>query len=211
MKRILLTILLTVVSTILLAQDGHITYTDVSNSKNFGRDVLVRSDAANLDTLTSVYAGSIAYDTTEKSIKVHDGAQWQSLSFGLTKDTSITIASAEVLQLNSTPLTIVAAQGVGTVIQVISASVKIDFNTTPYATNIQLQIISSGSVKAQHSQNVLDASVSTVRFLAEQAATVATDTQLLENADLQVTVRTGDPTAGDSDITVTVLYRIISV
>jgi hypothetical protein len=127
------------------------------------------------------------------------------------KSASLTISSADVLQLNSTPLTIVAAQGVGTVIQVISASVKIDFNTTPYATNIQLQIISSGSVKAQHSGNVLDASVSTVRFLAEQAATVATDTQLLENADLQVTVRTGDPTAGDSDISVYVLYRVITL
>jgi hypothetical protein len=68
---------------------------------------------ANLDTLTSVYAGSIAYDTTEKSIKVHDGAQWQSLSFGLTKDTSITIASAEVLTLNSSPVTIVPAPGAG--------------------------------------------------------------------------------------------------
>jgi hypothetical protein len=70
MKRILSTILLTIVSTIAFAQDGHITYTDQSNSKNFGRDVLVRSDAANLDTLTSVYAGSIAYDTTQKSIKL---------------------------------------------------------------------------------------------------------------------------------------------
>ena len=156
---------------------------------------------------TDIYKGELFFNQA-------DGVLWSRDDNGVTclgGSASLTIESADVLQLNSTPLTIVAAQGVGTVIQVISASVKIDFNTTPYATNIQLQIISSGSVKAQHSQNVLDASVSTVRFLAEQAATVATDTQLLENADLQVAVRTGNPTAGDSDITIYVTYRIITL
>jgi hypothetical protein len=156
---------------------------------------------------TDIYKGELFYNQA-------DGVLWTRGDSGIEciqGTAKLTIATADVLTLNSTPLTIVAAQGVGTVIQVISASVKIDFNTTPYATNIQLQIISSGSVKAQHSQNVLDASVSTVRFLAEQAATVATDTQLLENADLQVAVRTGNPTAGDSDITVYVTYRIITL
>jgi hypothetical protein len=156
---------------------------------------------------TDIYKGELFYNQA-------DGVLWTRGDSGIEciqGTAKLTIASADVLQLNSTPLTIVAAQGIGTVIQVISASVKIDFNTTPYATNIQLQIISSGSVKAQHSQNVLDASVSTVRFLAEQAATVATDTQLLENADLQVAVRTGNPTAGDSDITIYVTYRIITL
>jgi hypothetical protein len=156
---------------------------------------------------TDIYKGELFYNQS-------DGVLWTRGDSGIEciqGTAKLTIATADVLTLNSTPLTIVAAQGVGTVIQVISASVKIDFNTTPYATNIQLQIISSGSVKAQHSQNVLDASVSTVRFLAEQAATVATDTQLLENADLQVAVRTGNPTAGDSDITIYVTYRIITL
>jgi hypothetical protein len=156
---------------------------------------------------TDIYKGELFYNQS-------DGVLWTRGDSGIEciqGTAKLTIATADVLTLNSTPLTIVAAQGVGTVIQVISASVKIDFNTTPYATNIQLQIISSGSVKAQHSQNVLDASVSTVRFLAEQAATVATDTQLLENADLQVAVRTGNPTAGDSDIKIYLRYRIIEL
>ena len=211
MKRILSTILLTIVSTIAFAQDGHITYTDQSNSKNFGRDVLVRSDAANLDTLTSVYAGSIAYDTTQKSIKVHDGAQWQSLSFGLTKDTSITIASAAVLTLNSSPVTIVPAQGVGTAIEVISASAKMVYNSVAYATNTTIQVESNGATTPQFRLlNGINQTISSHRSLGRYVS-ANTETQIIENADLMVTVASGDPTAGDSDITVTVLYRIISV
>ena len=76
MKRILSTILLTIVSTIAFAQDGHITYTDVSNPKSYGRDVLVRTDHANLDTLTSVYAGSFAYDTLNNVLVYYDGTSW---------------------------------------------------------------------------------------------------------------------------------------
>jgi hypothetical protein len=211
MKRTLSTILLTIVSTIAFAQDGHITYTDQSNSKNFGRDVLVRSDAANLDTLTSVYAGSIAYDTTQKSIKVHDGAQWQSLSFGLTKDTSITIASAAVLTLNSSPVTIVPAPGAGYAIEVISASAKMVYNSVAYATNTTIQVESNGATTPQFRLlNGINQTISSHRSLGRYVS-ANTETQIIENADLMVTVAGGDPTAGDSDIKVYLRYRLIEL
>jgi hypothetical protein len=38
-----------------------------------------------------------------------------------------------------------------------------------------------------------------------------TEGDIIENTALVVTTRTGNPTAGDSDITVYVLYRIINV
>ena len=76
MKRITFILLLLASSFSTYAQDGHITYTDVSNSKNYGRDVLVRTDHANLDTLTSVYAGSFAYDTLNNVLVYYDGSSW---------------------------------------------------------------------------------------------------------------------------------------
>ena len=45
---------------------------------------------------------------------------------------SLVIPSAQVLALNTTPQTIVEAQGAGKAIEVISASVKLSFNTTAY-------------------------------------------------------------------------------
>lgn len=123
----------------------------------------------------------------------------------------VTIPSAEVLQLNSTPKTIVPAQGAGTVIEVISASVKLDFNTTAYGTTDEIMLRTTGSTNRQASAIVLDATVSTIRNFTTIQATGATDVQMVTNADLTVEAKTNNPTSGDSDITVYVLYRVINV
>ena len=120
----------------------------------------------------------------------------------------LTIASADVLTLNSTPLIIVSAVS-GYSIEVISASVKIDFGTTAYATNTFIQLIVNGATTAQYGTGILNATVATTKKLPEISTTTATTTQLIANADLQVSVKTGNPTAGDSDITIFVNYRLI--
>lgn len=124
------------------------------------------------------------------------------------KCASLTIPSADVLQLNSTPLTIVPAVA-GKQIDVISAFYTLDFNSVAYATNVTLQLKNSGADIAQWESSILNATVSrTIKFSTIAGGTSA-QTQMIENTDLQVTVKTGDPTAGDSDIEVFVLYREI--
>jgi len=123
---------------------------------------------------------------------------------------SLTIASADVLQLNSTPLTIVAAQGAGTAIDVLSASMKMTYNSVAYATNTTLELkINGGSSSQMQFASQILSSASDV--FNKVIGNTTTSTNMVENADLQVSVLTGDPTAGDSDITVYVLYRVIAV
>lgn len=126
------------------------------------------------------------------------------------RSASLTILSADVLQLNSTPQTIVSAQGAGTVIDVVSAFVSIDFNSVAYATNINMTLINSTATQEQGVAPI-DASVSQVGKFALTDVGVASDTQLIQNDALQVTVKGKDPTAGDSDITVYVLYRVVTL
>jgi hypothetical protein len=128
------------------------------------------------------------------------------------QEASLPIASADVLQLNSTPLTIVAAQGAGTAIEVVSASVKIAFGSVAYATNTTLQLISPGGA------TLVQATTSTVLAVTQnthtgfnKTAPIASGGSIFENTELQINVFNGDPTAGDSDITVYVLYRVITV
>ena len=156
---------------------------------------------------TDIYKGELFYNQA-------DGVLWTRGDSGIEciqGTAKLTIASADVLTLNSTPIEIVAAPGAGYAIEVLNAVVSINFNTTPYATNIQLQLVNPSASNALFAQNTLDASVATRRFLTQQSPIGATDTQILENASLQVSVRTGNPTAGDSDITVYVTYRIITL
>jgi hypothetical protein len=154
-------------------------------------------------TATDIYKGELFINQADNVIwsRGDDGV------FCIGGTAELTIASADVLTLNSTPLTIVSAVS-GYAIEVVSASVKVDFNTTPYSTNVSLgigQLASEPQVELQ----CLDASVSTRRRLPSNAATSATDTQIIDNSDLIVSTRTGNPTTGDSDITVFVNYRLI--
>lgn len=127
------------------------------------------------------------------------------------QEATLVIPTADVLQLNSTPLTIVSAQGAGTVIEVISAFVKIDFNSVAYATNTNLHIGTSTANTTILESNSLAATTSTIRMFVLFEATGAGNTQLVENQSVGVSVETGNPTAGDSDITIRVLYRVITL
>jgi len=154
---------------------------------------------------TDIYKGELFFNQA-------DGVLWSRDDNGVTclgGSASLTIASADVLTLNSTPLTIVGAVA-GYAIEVVSASVKIDSPSAPYATNIVLELICNGATERQaYSPTALNASVTSVRRLAISGLFTATDTQLIANADLLVQVQTGDPTGGDADITVFVNYRLI--
>jgi hypothetical protein len=156
---------------------------------------------------TDIYKGELFYNQA-------DGVLWTRGDSGIEciqGTAKLTIASADVLTLNSTPLTIVAATGVGTAIEVISANVLMTYNTTAYATNTNIIIKNSGATDEQFGAAILNATVNMQKKLQEVTTSTATDTQIIENTSLQVSVRTGNPTAGDSDIAVYITYRIITL
>jgi hypothetical protein len=154
---------------------------------------------------TDIYKGELFFNQA-------DGVLWSRDDNGVTclgGSASLTIASADVLTLNTKPLTIVGAVA-GYAIEVVSASLKIDFNTTAYATNTTLTLITSGATEPQ-ADNSIDATVARIGKFRHRytSGASATATQMIANADLQVSVDIGNPTAGDSDITVYVNYRLI--
>ena len=154
---------------------------------------------------TDIYKGELFFNQA-------DGVLWSRDDNGvncLGGSVALTIASADVLTLNTTPITIVGAVS-GYAIEVVSASLKIDYNTTAYATNTTLTLTTSGATEAQ-ADNSIDATVARVGKFRHRSTSgsLSTTTQLIVNADLQVSVDTGNPTAGDSDITVFVNYRLI--
>lgn len=156
-------------------------------------------------TATDIYKGELFFNQA-------DGVLWSRDDNGVTclgGSVALTIASADVLTLNSTPITLVGAVS-GYAIEVISASVKVDYNTTPYATNTDIELKTSGANVAQAKGiAALAASVARISNLTISPTPSAAQTVIISNADLTVSVNSGDPTAGDSDITVYVHYRLI--
>jgi hypothetical protein len=143
-------------------------------------------------------------DTTGYTFSVSD--------VGIIRTAKLFIPSASVLTLNSVPLTIVPAPGVGKAIEASTCAMKMTFNSLAYATNTQLRLITDTAPDPQvvFGANVLSSSTSIFRTISSTTTTNQGE-NIVENKDLTVLVDTGDPTAGDSDITVYVSYRIIEI
>jgi hypothetical protein len=156
---------------------------------------------------TDIYKGELFYNQA-------DGVLWTRGDSGIEciqGTAKLTIATADVLHLNTTPIEIVAAPGAGYAIEVISASMKMVYNSATYSTNTSLELLTAGATDSQASTTIKNSASTIRRFSDAITLGSATATQLVDNAALNVTVASGDPTAGDSDITVYVNYRIITL
>ena len=154
---------------------------------------------------TDIYKGELFYNQA-------DGVLWSRDDNGvrcLSGSVAVTLSSAQVLALNTTPITLIGAVA-GYAIEAVSVSVSIDYNSVAYATNTNLIIITDTAGNPQYKRDyLLLQTVDTTYKFAEVAPT--SGTQLIANKALTATTATGDPTAGDSPITIFVNYRLIPV
>lgn len=128
------------------------------------------------------------------------------------REETLGITSAQVLALNSTPLQFLAAPGANLAIFIQHMQVEVIFNTTAYATNTGVTLISDSAITLQKSVSTVLA-VSGSAILRDNVLPfyAPTSRQIIANDAINVQVLIGNPTAGDSDIVVTAQYTIMSV
>lgn len=137
--------------------------------------------------------------------------QMLSFSTGVVAVAQLTLSSAEILALNSTPLEIVASPGVGSSIVVINAVAAQTFVAAAYTTNLILQVYTDTATIPQAANACLDFSgTRTVQLDIGANVFAAADTQIISNKGLFVNVLTGDPAAGDGTIVLTVYYIVLN-
>ena len=171
---------------------------------------LAAQAASSIDSNTQVVAFTQAGDTTRLPLVEAVAYANQVNECICIKEASLTIASADVLTLNSTPIEIVAATGAGTAIEVLSASFSMTYNSVQYATNTELQIIPNTGSGNQYKWANAELGANANVFSAGEKS-VGLKNNIIENTAINVYVKTGNPTAGDSDIKVYVTYRIITL
>jgi hypothetical protein len=105
---------------------------------------------------------------------------------------------------------LIPSPGAGYYIQVLTASCKVDFNTTAYAGGTTLVIQTDTATRVQHTlNNTLNASLSRISVSTQQGISAAADTQLISNKGIYLQAQTTNPTLGNSDIIIYLTYRII--
>lgn len=122
------------------------------------------------------------------------------------KVATLVIPSAQVLTLNGTPVDFDITVPTGYYVQPVSAPVlKASYNSAAYATNTTLQVFLA-SADPMFEQDVLGFTDD----VFQPIETNYTASRVLAiNQVPYVTVATGNPTAGDSDITITLTYLLI--
>lgn len=125
--------------------------------------------------------------------------------------TEVRIVASEVLTLNGTKKTIIAAPGAGKVISIINAEAQLTFNSAAYTTNTNLRLTYAGAgIDAIAQPDILLSTVSrTLRFDTVVTTSLQpANTQVVENAAIQAYVLSANPAAGDSDLYIRVWYTI---
>ena len=169
---------------------------------------LSQLDVANVLELT---------DDTQLIVITPDGATKRSTygalklnAGGITLKTKrLTLTPAEVKLLNTTPQAFGLTVPVGYAARVIAFDGYLKFQTKPYSTkgNLSIRCVGANSIQAGFTAaQFLSGTVDRRSTSTLTSAVGLTDDQLLNGADLEVYVTSGDPTDGDSDITLTVVY-----
>jgi hypothetical protein len=117
----------------------------------------------------------------------------------------VDIPTAEVLNLNTTPKAFGLVVPTGFYVQLLSAQMKATYNSATYATNTGLEVGFAG-VKPVFLDSVLGFNSSTfVNLDYNNSGAVSAA------SDVIVSVNNGNPTAGNSDITVYITYALIEL
>ena len=123
----------------------------------------------------------------------------------------LTLTTAQILALNTTPIQIVPTPGVGFALQVINVMVRLNYNSIAYTTNTVIGIYNNGGTNYQHLiAGVLGDTVTKIGIGSDQMTTIGIS-QVIENTALVVSTIGGNPLAGNSSINVYLTYSIVAL
>jgi hypothetical protein len=129
---------------------------------------------------------------------------------GVAQRARVTLTSAQILALHGTPVAILPAPGANKYQLVQEVVAKLNFGTTQYtgANAMEIRYTDGSGVKVTGdiASAFLDAGANRVDRAVSAAVAVA-----VANAAVVAVVPTANPAAGDSTITLDILYRTVSI
>ena len=177
----------------------------MANDPEIDLNNLPAKAAAAITTADAVMTFTASGDTTQTPFS-EAVAQANSLNLiSNVKTVKITIPTAQVLTLYTTPVAFGLTVPVGYYAQLLSAQMKATYGGTPYATNVTLEI-GFPSVKAIFTDAVLGFNSNAFVNMDFESSG-----QYVSATDVVVSVNAGNPTAGNSDIDLYLTYMLIPI
>ena len=162
----------------------------------------------------TIAAGHIAADAVESSEIAADAVGNSEITGAMVQIGLITVSSAELLALRATPKTIVPAKGATTIIDFLSATLFLDYNSAAY-------VESSADIVARFTDDsgaIVSTTLDATGLLNETSdqhrtlKPIATDLTPVVNSPIVLhNAGAGEWTTGDSPLYVFVRYRVIDL
>ncbi len=169
-------------------------------------DVLTWNGASGIYTTPSTPAGTITGVLTPGVIPIATG--FNTLGDGYLRELKVTIPSANVKECFSSPYTLISAPGAGYAISSLDILMYSIYGGTAYATNISMDIGFSTVISSSNRLADFNIGFSSNKFSPTSNISAGT---YVENDSIVAKTRTGNPTLGNSDITLYFLYRLITI
>lgn len=120
------------------------------------------------------------------------------------------LSAANIIALNSTPLTAISAPGAGYAIEVISATAKMIWGSVAFNNGIiQLKTDTATAAQMISGSTFLNATTDSDSRFVNVSNT--SGLQVVENKALTITSAADSGTSGDSTVKVYIAYRIITI
>lgn len=129
----------------------------------------------------------------------------------LTQRARVTLSSAQILALNTTPVTLVAAGGAGTYVSVDEVVATLNAGSAAYtganAANVTYTNGAGAAATGTLSSSFLNTTASTTGAVKTVASAVAP----VVNAPVVISVGTANPAAGNGTMSLDIVYRIVTI
>jgi len=167
---------------------------------------------------TDIYEGEAFLNVTDARLFTRAGSTIKEIGLqnslvGTYQYATKTLTSAQILALNTTPITLIAAPGAGKAIVPSKVYCRLNWNSAAYTTSTVLIIKHNGAVdNSFRHNNILTSTVNIIdEFYSEFGGMSTTSsTKILENASLIIRPSSAsNPTAGNSTMDILVEYQIL--
>lgn len=174
-------------------------------------NTLFNVDKTSSNVLIGVAEADAGSSATTVRVRLNGGF-YPALDESVLRSVDVTVSSAEMLALNATPKTIVAAPGAGKAIIPVAALLFLDFGTAAYAGIAAGEDLAFKYTNAAGTQiftveatNFLDAVADALRY-ADAGSALLTPTA---NAAVVLHMLTGEIITGDSPLRIRMYYRVV--
>lgn len=171
-------------------------------------DLFIQIDTATRDLLTPSL-GMIIFNTDTARLNMFSGSIWSEIQQGAETTSKIysikvTIPSADILTSYDTPVEVISAPPVGKIIDMISVNKQIEYNTTPYDTNVDANLFFDSELVLKNDIDLGNTTSRIYKSLLDES---------WQSASTALTFKTkvGNPLNGDSDLIFYITYQLIDL